>query len=66
MTKLDSEEKTNWTLNGVIDYLIEMNGLGWVINYLRNDMEWTEKDFQDMAFDMDDVARVFKEKDEET
>ena len=63
--KLSDERKARYTLNDLIDYLIEMNDLDWIIKYLYENEDWTEKDFEEMQFDLNDVHRVLNEKEED-
>ena len=41
------KEKIEDTMNCLIDYLCEMNGVDWVINYLYEDCCWTIEELKE-------------------
>lgn len=49
------------TMNELIDYLCEMNGVKWTIKHLYENCMWSTDDLNEAGFEMIDIDTVLKE-----
>lgn len=54
-------EMIELTMNELIDYLCEMNGVGWTIKYLYENCAWTTDELNNAGFDMVDIDDALAE-----
>ena len=54
-------EKIELTMNELIDYLCEMNGIRWTIQYLYENCAWTTDELNNAGFEMNDIDIVLEE-----